>query len=181
MASIMYQNLTVACLAIAMLGLFASTTEAKAVSVNQKVGLNRFCRTSDYKRVCNTMVKDAKNWHDATRNAIQSSLQVATGLQGMSPLLDSALARVSANSKASTTITCKETFDDTVDSLKQCLKFLDNNDTGSLNAHLSAAVHISDCQDAFEEFGASLPPRVSKTAEILSRQVSNCLAVSEQT
>lgn len=65
--------------------------------------------------------------------------------------------------------------------LKQCLECLDNNDTGSLNMHLSAALQISDCQDAFEEFGASLPPRVAKCAEKLSRQVSNCLAVSEQT
>lgn len=156
-----------------MLGPFSSTTEAKVV--------NQFCRTSDYKRICNTMVKGAKNWHEATRNAIESSIQVATGLQKLTPLLDTALVRVPANSKASTTTTCKETFDDTVDTLNQCLKYLDNNDTGSLNIHLSAAVHISDCQDAFDEFGASLPPRVSKIAANLSKQVSNCLAVSEQT
>ncbi|KAL8106340.1 hypothetical protein AgCh_029935 [Apium graveolens] len=96
-----------------MLGHFASTTEAKVV--------NKFCRTSDYKRICNTIVRGAKNWHEATRNAIESSIQVAT------------------------------------------------------------VVHISDCQDVFEEFGASLSPIISKIAADLSKQVSNSLAVSEQT
>lgn len=157
-----------------MLGFFASTIEAKAL------GINPFCRTSDYRRICNIMVRGADNWHDATRNAIQSSLEVATTLQTLTPLLDTALGRVPAKSKDSTTSTCKETFDDTVDNLKQCLKFLDNNDTGSLNIHLSAAVSVTDCQDAFQEFGAALPPRVAKIAEDLSKHVSNCLAVSQQ-
>lgn len=169
----MYQHLARVWLVMAMIGLFASATEA--------FGNNRFCKTSDYKQICNLMVKDANNWHDATRNAIQSSIDVAVTLQKMTPTLDKALGRLSGNSKDSTTSTCKETFDNTVDDLKQCLKFLDNNDTASLNIHLSAATSVTDCQDAFQESGAELPPRVAKITEELSKYVSNCLAVSEQT
>ena len=158
-----------------MLGLFASPAEAKYK------GINPFCRTSDYRRICNMMVRGATNWHDASRNAIESGLRAATLLQKLTPQLDQALEGIDPSTKADTVSTCKDTFDSAADNMKQALVFFDTNDVGGLNSYLSATISISDCQDAFKEAGADLPSSVAKVSNNLAMQVSNCLAVIQQT
>lgn len=175
MALKMHRHFTIFCLVMVMLGLFASPTEAKYK------GINPFCRTSDYRRMCNVMVRGATNWHDATRNAIQSALRASMVLQKLTPQLDQALEGVDPATKAETVSTCKDIFDGAVDNMKQALVYFDTNDMGGLNSYLSAAVGIDDCQDAFKQAGAALPPAVTKISNNLAMQVSNCLAVTQQT
>lgn len=171
----MHRHFTIFCLAMVMLSLFASPTEAKYK------GINPFCQKSDYRRICNIMVGGATNWHDATRNAIQSALRAATVLQKLTPQLDQALEGVDPASRDDAVSTCKDIFDGTVDNMKQALVFFDTNDIGGLNSYLSAAIGIDDCQDAFKQAGAALPPAVTKISNNLSMQVANCLAVTQQT
>lgn len=127
------------------------------------------------------MVRGATNWHDATRNAIQSALRAATILQKLTPQLDQALEGVDQATKADTVATCKDTFDGAVDNMKQALVYFDTNDIGGLNTYLSAAVGIDDCTDAMKQAGAAFPPAVTKISNNLAMQVSNCLAVTQQT
>ncbi|XP_074323702.1 uncharacterized protein LOC141660613 [Apium graveolens] len=175
MALKMQRHFAIFCLAMLMLGLFASPTEAKFK------GINPFCRTSDYRRICNIMVGGATNWHDATRNGIQSALRAAMVLQKLTPQLDQALVGVDQASKADAVSTCKEIFDGAVDNMKQALVYFDTDDIGGLNSYLSAAIGIDDCQEAFKQAGAELPPAVTKISNNLSMQVGNCLAITQQT
>lgn len=168
----MYQPLSLVCMGILILCLLGQTTEAK--------GINPFCRTSDDKGLCNTMVLGAKNLHQATKKSVQSALTEATALQKLLPLIDQALAGLAPDSKASALSTCRDNFDGAVDSLKEALDFIDKNDMGGLNSYLSAAENLGDCTDAFEQFGHVLPPDVAKNMDTLTKQVSNCLAVSQQ-
>lgn len=167
-------SMTLVLTLLVLLALNAQNAEAKYK------GINQFCRTCDYRRLCNTMVHGATNWHDATRNAVEATLKVATMLRNMHPLLDNALNNVPPKSKADVLATCKDNFDSEVDNLKQALVFIENNDAGSLNSYLSAAISITDCTEAFNQFGAAMPPIVAKTSDMLTKQVSNCLAVSQQ-
>lgn len=174
MASKMHQLFPILCLAMVMLGLFASPTEAKFK------GINPFCRTSDFRRVCNVMVAGATNLHDATKNALQSAHRAGTVLQKTLPEIEQGLEGVDASTKDDTVSTCKDTFDAVVDNVKQALQYFEANDIASVNTYLSAATSVTDCQDAFKEVGAEFPPNVAKLTKNVDMQISNCLAVTQQ-
>ncbi|KAM7468664.1 hypothetical protein LguiB_016226 [Lonicera macranthoides] len=141
--------------------------------------INEFCKTADEKVLCTSMVKGAKTWHDAVFNAIQSSLATADQLEKMLPKIEPELIRLPLISRKSTVESCKDNFDSAVDDLKEALDFLEANDKGSLNIHLSA-VSVTDCIDSFEQFKTPFPSGIDKVVRQLDMQISVCLAVSQQ-
>ncbi|KAL1804469.1 hypothetical protein DCAR_0936114 [Daucus carota subsp. sativus] len=196
MASKGYSNLSVA--VIIVLGLFASgvnsqgpssseapsSSEGEAPRSSEAPGsseggpVNEFCHTADHKDFCTKMVRGATTLQDATRNVVESTLDIAIELQKMYPLLEPAVKDLPPKTKKSVLDTCRQNFETTVDDLKDCLGFVEKNDKGSLNVHLSAATS-SDCSDAFEG-SAEMPKPIKDKLDLMYQAADNCLAVSEQ-
>lgn len=139
--------------------------------------VNEFCRTADHKDLCTRMVRGATNLHDATRNAVDSALNIALKLQQMYPMLEPALNNLPPKTKQSVLDTCRDNFDNIVDDLKKGIEFVDKNDLPSLNVHLSALTS-SDCSDAFD--GSLMPQPIADRITMMTQAADNCLAVSEQ-
>lgn len=169
MGSRMYHSVA----AVTILLFLAGSTEARFK------GINEFCRTSDTRLLCTAMVQGAANWHDAVLNAINSALHVADQMDKMIPAVEPTLVELPLISRKSTVESCKDNFDSAVDNLKRALKFLEQNDKGSLNIYLSA-VSTTDCVDAFQQFRTPFPAAIGKVAKQLDKQISVCLAVSQQ-
>lgn len=167
---------------IIVLALFVNCGESQApISSPGPLGfqgpVNEFCRTADHKELCTRMVRGATNLHDATRNAVESALNIALKLQQMYPMLEPALKNLPPKTKNSVLDTCRQNFDTIVDDLKTGIDYVDKNDLASLNVHLSA-VTSSDCSDAFD--GSLMPQPVADRITMMTQAADNCLAVSEQ-
>ncbi|KAK1403286.1 PMEI domain-containing protein [Heracleum sosnowskyi] len=167
---------------IIVLALFANCGKSQAPSSSHGPHsfpgpVNEFCRTADHKELCTRMVRGATNLHDATKNAVESALNIALKLQQMYTMLEPALKNVPPKTKKSVLETCRQNFDNIVDDLKTGLDYIDKNDLPSLNVHLSA-VTSSDCSDAFD--GALMPRPVADRITMMTDAADNCLAVSEQ-
>ncbi|XP_073131258.1 uncharacterized protein [Henckelia pumila] len=162
---------------LAAAALLLCVTQTPSAEARRLFEVNAFCRTSSHPQLCTKMVNGAKNWHDASANAMKSTLAVAKRLQSMAPLLKPAVAGLQKISRDSIMDTCIEDFDSIVSDLEVSIKALDENDKGTLLVHLSAAYN-SDCEDALNEFGADFP--MSKIAGYLAKEVDNCLAVVQQ-
>ncbi|XP_075483552.1 uncharacterized protein LOC142523705 [Primulina tabacum] len=157
--------------------LLLCVTQTPSAEARRLLEVNAFCRTSSHPQLCTKMVNGAKNWHDASANAMKAALTVAKRLQSMAPQLKPAVSNLLPVSRESIMSTCVEDFDTIVSDLEESIKALDENDKGTLLAHLSAAYN-SDCEDALNEFGADFP--LSKIAGYLAKEVDNCLAVVQQ-
>ncbi|GER51539.1 plant invertase/pectin methylesterase inhibitor [Striga asiatica] len=140
-------------------------------------GVNPFCRTSNYRRICTRMVNGASTQTDASVNAMQSALDLARRVRALVPLLRPAVAGLSPATQESILATCAEDFEGIADDLAVSIEALAANDVGTARSHLSGALR-SDCKDAMKEFGAEFP--LNKFARHLSLQVDNCLAVLMQ-
>ncbi|KAL2510261.1 uncharacterized protein Fot_33908 [Forsythia ovata] len=174
MAQKMFNYFSLLFLAMACLPLLAQSTQAQ-----QPGPVNEFCKTASHKELCTKMVNGAKNLHDASKNAMESTLIAAKKLQSMTKLIGPTLSAMRPITKDSILSTCQENFDNAVDDLETSLQSLENKDEGTLLTHLSAAT-ASDCSDAFAEMGAKLPPPLSSHVDYVFKLVSNCLAVVEQ-
>ncbi|CAA2960227.1 pectinesterase inhibitor-like [Olea europaea subsp. europaea] len=124
-----------------------------AQSTQAQEPVNEFCKTASHKILCTKMVNGAKTMHDASKNAIENTLNAAKKLQAMSNLIGPVLSRLKPVTKDSILSTCVEDFETTVDDLERSLQALEEKDEGTLLTHLSAAYN-SDCTDAFQEMGA---------------------------
>lgn len=123
------------------------------------------------------MVKNATNWHDASVNAIATTLHVAQRIQSLTPLLKPEITLLEPQTQESIMSTCQDDFDGIVDDLQTAIEAINSKDIGTVRTMLSAA-YSSDCSDALKQFGVQCP--FSKAIEILQKEVDNCLAVVQQ-
>lgn len=157
--------------------LLLGAVQSPPAEARKFIGVNPFCRTASYRRLCTQMVNGAANWHDASVNAMKSTLELAKRIKNLVPLVKPAIAHLAPISRDSIMETCVENFDDIVDDIEVSLQALEADDIGTVRSHLSAAF-TTDCEDALKEFGADFP--LSKFARHLTREVDNCLAVLMQ-
>ncbi|KAL3835591.1 hypothetical protein ACJIZ3_010327 [Penstemon smallii] len=137
-----------------------TTADARAF-----IGVNPFCRTADYRRICTKMVNGA------------TTLALAQRVQAMVPLLKPVISHLEPQSQESIMSTCNEDFDSRIDDLQESLKALEINDIGTVRTRLSAAFS-SDCMEELSQFGVECP--FFKIVEFLQKEVDNCLAVVQQ-
>ncbi|KAI3452697.1 hypothetical protein Pfo_009361 [Paulownia fortunei] len=173
MAPKKFNYLFVAAATLLLLG----AAQSHLAEASKFVGVNPFCRTASYRRICTQMVKGAVNWHDASVNAMKTTLELAKRIKDLVPLVKPAIDHLEPKSRDSIMKTCNEDFDGIVDDIEVSLQALEADDIGTVRSHLSGAL-TSDCADALKEFGADFP--LSKFAGHLTRNVDNCLAVVMQ-
>ncbi|XP_051144180.1 uncharacterized protein LOC127260492 [Andrographis paniculata] len=144
-------------------------------------GVNPFCRTASYRKLCTDMVKGAGNWHEASANAMQSALELAKKLKGMAPqpqkLPETVPARDPAAQRNQVMEICKDNLDGVVDDLESSLEALRSDDVGTVRSHLSGALR-TDCQDAMRESKMDFP--FSRYLGTMKANIDNCLAVVMQ-
>ncbi|GFP97481.1 hypothetical protein PHJA_001892200 [Phtheirospermum japonicum] len=173
MAANKLRYLYLATAALVLLGA-AQSPQAEA---RKFIGVNPFCRTATYRRICTQMVNGASSWRDASANAMISARELATRVRDLVPLLKPAVAHLEPITQESIIKTCNDDFEGIVDDLEVSLQALQAGDIGTVRSHLSGALR-SDCKDAMKEFGADFP--LTKYASHLTIKVDNCLAVVMQ-
>ncbi|KAL6577899.1 hypothetical protein OROMI_010227 [Orobanche minor] len=173
MAPNKFNYLYLATAALLLLGA-ARSPQAEA---RKFLGVNPFCRTASYRRICNQMVNGASSWRDASANAMISTRELAKRVRGLVPLLKPAIEHLEPITRDAIMATCVDNFDGIVDDLEVSLQALQANDLGTARSHLSGALR-SDCKDAMKEFGADFP--LNKYSRHLTIKVDNCLAVLMQ-
>ncbi|KAL1539340.1 hypothetical protein AAHA92_27969 [Salvia divinorum] len=157
--------------AAALLLLLGSQAEARKF-----VGVNPFCRTASYRRICTQMVSGAVNQHDASVNAIKSTIALAARLKVMVPTIEPAMQHLAPVSRDSIKKTCVSNFDSIVENLDVGLRAFQDGDVSTTTSYLSAAA-VGDCVDAMQEFGIGADLPLSKYSARLTQRVDNCLAV----
>ncbi|KAA8533186.1 hypothetical protein F0562_033281 [Nyssa sinensis] len=138
-------------------------------------GISPYCKTADYKLLCNAMVKGAKNLNQATENSIRSTLKVALHLNSMLKTIKPAISFLTPVTRDSIIETCHSNFADFVDELTGALADLKGKDIGSLMTKLSACT-MSDCTDSFQQFDARFP--LTKTTNALKSFIESIKVVS---
>ncbi|CAL5338289.1 unnamed protein product [Camellia sinensis] len=153
---------------------FASGAEAKFK------GINSWCRTSDYKLLCTRMVNGAATQEAAIANAVQATLQATTRLRPQLDLLGEALSNLPGLTKDSVITTCRESFENAEDNLKEALDYLKASDRYTVVDRIQTAESsFLDCVTAIKEMGGATS--LGKTSKILYRYSSNCMAAATQT
>ncbi|KAL8035849.1 hypothetical protein ABFS82_12G119700 [Erythranthe guttata] len=175
MAQKKFNYLFVAAAAALLLLLAAEGPTAGARSF---AGVNPWCRTASHKRLCNKMVKNATNWHDASVNSLRTTLELAKRLPGMVPMVKPAISTLEIKSQKSILDSCIEDFEGRIVDMEKSLGSIQVQDIGSVMSRLSAALH-GDCEEALAEFHVDSP--VAKYTKLLHKEVDNCLAVILQT
>ncbi|KAG8383199.1 hypothetical protein BUALT_Bualt05G0159700 [Buddleja alternifolia] len=132
------------------------------------IGVNQFCRTSDYRRICTKMVKNATTWQEASLNAVTATLELAKRIQAVAPLMKPVLDEKLMK-------TCQDQIDSQVEDIETSFNALKRNDTASIHTRLGAALSNESCQDTVKESGVEFP--LAKAFGYLSRHVDNSLAV----
>ena len=142
--------------------------------------VNPLCKTAKDPAFCTSMVKGAKNPHEAAANAIAASLEVVkrtkplVDTQAVVSLLPRTLLPASRESMVST---CRDNYQDVIDNLTGALADLKKGDKDSLIIKLSASC-LSDCVDGFQQF--NIPsPNMKKAQEELNRYTEYSLVVSK--
>ena len=143
-------------------------------------GVNPFCRTASYRRVCTQMVGGAANQHDATVNAIKYVKEMAQRLRSLVPSIEPAIAHLHPNSQESIRLSCVDNFDGAVYDFDTALESLEAGDIYTVKSYLSAAAS-QECADAMKEFGIGDDYVLTKYSAHLTQQIDNCLAVLLQT
>ncbi|KAK4429803.1 hypothetical protein Salat_1281000 [Sesamum alatum] len=160
----------------ALLLLFAA--ESPSVDAQTDIGVNPWCRTASAKRLCTRMVTGATNRRDASINALRSTLKHAKRLRGRIHLVRPAIAGLGKTSQDSIMASCNNNFDGTIDDLENSLRALEAEDIGPVKSRLRSAQR-SECEVALSEFQVRSP--LARYSKLLSKEVSNCLAVILQT
>ncbi|PIN21112.1 hypothetical protein CDL12_06195 [Handroanthus impetiginosus] len=155
-----------------LLLLFAA--QCPSAEARKFIGVNPWCHTASYRRLCTRMVAGATTWQDASVNAMKSTLGLAKGLQGVVNLVKPAIASLSKTSQESIIATCIDDFEGIVDDLEKSLQSMKIQDIGTIRSRLSAALS-GDCEEALSEFHIQSP--ISRYAKLLHKEVDNCLAV----
>ncbi|KAL7149141.1 hypothetical protein ABFS83_05G019600 [Erythranthe nasuta] len=171
MAPKKFNYLFAAAAALILLGAAWIPLQAEA---RRFVGVNRFCHTASYRRICTQMVNGASDWRDASNNAMLATLDLARRLKDLVPILKPALSHLDPATVEEIMKTCDNDFYNVVDDLEVSLQAFKTNDIGAVAAHLSAALR-TDCQEAMKAAGPEFP--LNKYAGHLTRRVDNCLAV----
>ncbi|KAG6396487.1 hypothetical protein SASPL_142638 [Salvia splendens] len=157
--------------AAALLLVLGSQAEARKF-----VGVNPFCRTASYRRVCTQMVSGAVNQRDASVNAIKATIALADRLKSIVPTIEPGMAHLAPVSRDSIMKVCVSNFDNIVDNLGVGLRAVEEGDVSTATSYLSAST-ASDCVDAMLEFGIGADFPLSKYSAHLTHRVDNCLAV----
>lgn len=163
-------------LAAVALVLLIGAAQSPRAAARSFINVNPFCRTANYRRVCNQMVRGATTWSEASANAMDSTRELATRLKGLVPLLKPSIAHLKPITQDSIMKTCVENFDGIVDDMEVSLQAVQAGDMGTARSHLSAAFR-TDCKDAMKESGAPFPVNLNKYSKHLNIHVDNCFAV----
>ncbi|GAA0173977.1 hypothetical protein LIER_41634 [Lithospermum erythrorhizon] len=146
------------------------------VEARGRVGVNPFCQKAQYFKLCNGMVKNAKTEKEASINAITSTRVLAAQIPVLTKAVTDTVNQgvTDPTAKESVIKQCTKVFQNAVEDLDLSLAAVGSDDVFTAATKLSA-INLSDCSDAMDEFGVTLP--MQKVVTQFQRQVSNCLAV----
>lgn len=147
-----------------------------AAEARRFAGVNPFCRTASYRRICTQMVSGAANQHDAAVNAVKSTMTLAERLRALVPTIEPEIAHLPPLSRDSVRESCVQNFDSVVDNLGVSLRALEAGDIATAKTYLSASAS-AECADAINEFGIGSELLLTKYSAHLTQRVDNCLAV----
>ncbi|KDP26631.1 hypothetical protein JCGZ_17789 [Jatropha curcas] len=124
------------------------------------------CEATDYKPLCRATVKGITDPAKAIKKAIELVVLKTKHALLMARLLE----------QSDTNDICKESYDDAISDLEESIQSLEDNDEGTLNTNLSAAIsYYTTCDDAYAEMDEQTS--LTKVNVILEHMVSNCLAL----
>ncbi|KAL2253226.1 UNVERIFIED_CONTAM: hypothetical protein Sindi_0117300 [Sesamum indicum] len=138
---------------------------------------NPFCDTAKDKALCMQMTKDAKTWEVAMTNALNAAMEkVKCGKKIVDGIALKLPGNLRPQTKDSIDQTCREAYENIIDSIHQSIGVVKNDPTSALNNYLSAAA-FSDCTDSLNEFEISLVEANNFDGEV-SKLSSTLLAIA---
>ncbi|XP_052187745.1 uncharacterized protein LOC127798311 [Diospyros lotus] len=144
-------------------------------------GINNWCKTADYRQLCTDMVKAAETQDEALANAVQSTYDATVRVLPLVDALGTELTNLQGETKTSVIDTCKSSFDDALDNLKEALTYMAAKDMHTAIDRIQTAEgHYYDCSDAIKQMGGNAES-LSKASKVLYKYGSNCMAVATQT
>lgn len=147
-----------------------------AADARKFIGVNPFCRTASHRLSCTEMVNGATNHHDASVNAVKSTMALAEKLKSLVPTIEPAIAQLNPKAKSTIMESCAKRFDEAIDYLKMSIEAIDAGDVYTAKTYLSAAA-ADYCKDAVEEFDVGKELPLIRFSRMLNLKVDNCLAV----
>lgn len=138
-----------------------------------------FCGFANDHVLCAQLAKHARNWNAAMDNILKSSLDMTKKAHTITSLIEARMpAQLRPVTKESIDSTCKEAYNNVIYNLQSSIGFVKNGDFGSLKTYLSA-ISFSECTDALNEFGTTLPEANQFEADI-QKLASTLLAVADK-
>ncbi|CAH1451558.1 unnamed protein product [Lactuca virosa] len=145
-----------------------ATTIAMMVVMSHATTPNsKFCEFARLKPLCNRLVHNATNYHQALKNAFRATLVLnKRNSIHLLPMVTSVIRNTNSPSRAKILKTCQQKVTDVASYLTDLIEAVDEDNKDAIEYYLrTGEITLRDCVESISEIDMTIPPALSKLAQ----------------
>ncbi|KAI3522480.1 hypothetical protein L1887_00289 [Cichorium endivia] len=128
---------------------------------------SKFCEFARLKPLCNNLVRNATNYHQALRNAFRATLILnKRNSIRLVPVVTSVVRNTNSPSRAKILKTCQQKITDVASYISDLLIAVDEDNKDLIEYYLrTGEITLRDCVESISEIDMAIPPELNKLAQ----------------
>ncbi|KAL4592748.1 hypothetical protein LXL04_005752 [Taraxacum kok-saghyz] len=128
---------------------------------------SKFCEFARLKTLCNHLVRNATDYHQALKNAFRATLILnKKNSIRLIPVVTSVVRNTNSPSKAKILKTCQQKITDVGSYLSDLILAVDDDEKDVIEYYLrTGEITLRDCVESISEIEMTIPPELTKLAQ----------------